>query len=226
MSYSLRPSVPVVKRRAEQADRARERIKAAREATRAERLAIQAESIDDAAAPEFADYIRSTSTDTNLDELEKRLAEYASRIGGEQDRRYVVEQIAEMLRELGVVVPDGFASMALDEDSVAVPLPMQDGYALEITIKRGEVKMRAEAVTLTGDVSNQIEAETAGRELVDALVGALLGVGIDVSIESREPVGSHVMRRAGSPSEGHGHDHDATHGGHGHTTTAQAGGGA
>ena len=108
----------------------------------------------------------------DLDAIESELTQIRDAATAEADRRYVVEQAAEALRDLGYEIGDEFVPSALEQRTV-VRTPDVPGYGVELDFQKRRRRLVTEVVAYTADRRGDVAAEEAICEHLDALADKL-----------------------------------------------------
>ncbi|WP_156762110.1 hypothetical protein [Microbacterium karelineae] len=114
----------------------------------------------------------------------------------DQDRRYVVAQVRDVLRELGHVVDDGF-EVSMRSGDYAVARRAGDDYALQLTVPRGEPRLLTSTIALgtASDPASDIRAEQESCDAQYAMMRELAQRGVDMRVTASLPVGSRALAR-------------------------------
>ncbi|WP_125567822.1 hypothetical protein [Nocardioides baekrokdamisoli] len=144
----------------------------------------------------------------DLDAIEAELTQIRDAATAEADRRYVIEQAAEALRDLGYQIGDEFVPSALEQRTV-VRTPNLPGYGVELDFQKKRRRLVTEVVAYTADRRGDLAAEEAFCEHLEALAEKLgdavaltreqtiePGAAEVVRISAVEPVAAAVEREA------------------------------
>lgn len=135
----------------------------------------------------------------DLDSIEAELTSLRDAATAEADRRYVVEQAAEALRDLGYEIGEEFVPSALERRTV-VRTPDLPGYGVELDFQKKRRRLVTEVVAYTADRRGDVAAEEAFCEHLDALAERL-GDAVALTREQTiEPGEAEVVRIAASVS--------------------------
>lgn len=108
----------------------------------------------------------------DLDSIEAELTSLRDAATAEADRRYVIEQAAGALRDLGYEIGEEFVPSALAQRTV-VRTPDLPGYGVELDFQKKRRRLVTEVVAYTADRRGDVAAEEAFCEHLDALAEKL-----------------------------------------------------
>lgn len=135
----------------------------------------------------------------DLDAVEAELSRLREEAAAEADRRYVIEQAAEALRDLGYQIGEEFVPSALEQRTV-VRTPDLPGYGVELDFQRKRRRLVTEVVAYTADRRGDVAAEEAFCEHLEALAEKL-GDAVTLTREQTiEPGAVEVVRMSTSES--------------------------
>lgn len=136
----------------------------------------------------------------DLDALEAELTGLRDAATAEADRRYVIEQAAEALRDLGYEIGEEFVPGALAQRTV-VRTPDLPGYGIELDFQRKRRRLVTEVVAYTADRRGDVAAEEAFCEHLDALAEKL-GDAVALTREQTIEPGAAEVVRVGAQKSG------------------------
>lgn len=135
----------------------------------------------------------------DLDAIEAELTQIRDAAAAEADRRYVIEQAAEALRDLGYEIGEEFVPSALEQRTV-VRTPDLPGYGVELDFQKKRRRLVTEVVAYTADRRGDVAAEEVFCEHLDELAGKL-GETVALTREQTiEPGQAEVVRVAATES--------------------------
>ena len=108
----------------------------------------------------------------DLDAIEAELTQLRDAATAEADRRYVIEQAAAALRDLGYEIGEEFVPSALARRTV-VRTPDLPGYGVELDFQKKRRRVVTEVVAYTADRRGDLAAEEAVCDHLDALAERL-----------------------------------------------------
>jgi hypothetical protein len=129
----------------------------------------------------------------DLDAIEAELTQMRDVATAEADRRFVVEQAAEALRDLGYEIGEEFVPTALERRTV-VRTPDLPGYGVELDFQKKRRRLVTEVVSYTADRRGDVAAEEAVCEHLDALAEHLGDAVVLTREQTIEPGQVEVVR--------------------------------
>ncbi|QAY71442.1 hypothetical protein [Xylanimonas protaetiae] len=169
-------------------------LHAQREAHLVRSDAAEAElALGDADGPEAAAVraaLRSATTPADVARLRARVDEVVARRRSQADRAFVVEQTAEVLRQLGYEVDDGFVEAAAAGERTRVGRADLPDHALQLRFLPGQDRVLARTVALRDtDEETDAAAEEANCGRLEALQVRWAAVGVASTRDHEMPVG-------------------------------------
>lgn len=135
----------------------------------------------------------------DLDAIEAELTQIRDVATAEADRRYVIEQAAAALRDLGYEIGEEFVPSALEQRTV-VRSPDLPGYGVELDFQKRRRRLVTEVVAYTADRRGDVAAEEAFCEHLDALADKLGDVVALTREQTIEPGEADVVRVSATES--------------------------
>ena len=129
----------------------------------------------------------------DLDAIEAELTQIRDAATAEADRRFVIEQAAAALRELGYDIGEEFVPSAMESRTV-VRTPDLPGYGVELDFQKKRRRLVTEVVAYTADRRGDVAAEEAVCEHLDALAATLGDAVVLTREQTVEPGEADVVR--------------------------------
>lgn len=150
---------------------------------------------------ERADVLRSELAHVvgqqDLDAIEAEFIGLRDAATAEADRRFVIEQAAEALRDLGYDIGEEFVPSALEARTV-VRTPDLPGYGVELDFQKKRRRLVTEVVAYTADRRGDLAAEEAFCVHLDALADTLGEAVVLTREQTIQPGAADVVRVAAS----------------------------